>query len=93
MTTPSRTEVAKIIDRLLTGVLTREDASLWAGPLHLQESSDPLIEEALDLLTLIDAWQMDAEGHWTGYLYDFEGSWDLSMGEGAAAEGGVLIKE
>ena len=72
MTTPSRTEVVEIIDRLLAGGLTREDASLWAGSLHVEESPDPLVEEALDLLTLIDGWQTDAEGDRTGYLYDFD---------------------
>ncbi len=72
MTTPGRTEVLEIIDRLLAGGLTREDASRWAGPLHVEESPDSLVEEALDLLTLVDAWQIDAEGNRTGYLYDFD---------------------
>lgn len=48
------------------------DASRWAGPLHVEESPDSLVEEALDLLTLVDAWQIDEEGNRTGYLYDFD---------------------
>ena len=72
MTAPSRAQVIEIIDRLLTGALTREDASLWAGPLHILEAPDPLVEEALDLLTLTDAWQMDAGGKRTGYLFGFD---------------------
>jgi hypothetical protein len=67
---PSRAEVLEVINRLLAGDLTREEASRWAGPIHVDESPDSLIEDALDLLTLIDAWQTDAEGIRTGYLYD-----------------------
>lgn len=72
MTEPSRAQVIEIIDRLVAGALTREDASLWAGPLHVWEATDPLVEEALDLLTLTDAWQVDAKGRRTGYLFGFD---------------------
>ena len=71
MTAPSRAQVIEMMTLLLAGGLTREAASLWAGPLHVREALDPLVEEALDLLTLTDAWQVDAEGTRTGYLFDF----------------------
>ncbi len=73
MRAPDRSEVLEIIDLLLAGELSREDASRWAGALHVEESPDSLVEEALDLLTLVDAWQINEEGNRTGYLYDFDG--------------------
>ncbi len=57
-----------VIDRLLSGDLSREEASLWAGKLHIERSPDLDIEEALDVLTLIDARHSPEPGD---YLYDF----------------------
>jgi hypothetical protein len=67
----SRTEVLGIVDALLSGAMTREEASRWAGPLHVEEMADPVVEEALDLLTLTDAVQITDQVRPDGYLYDF----------------------
>jgi hypothetical protein len=64
----SHTEVLSVIDDLLSGHLTREEASLWAGPRHVEESPDPAVVEALDALTLIDARHFVQDGD---YLYDY----------------------
>lgn len=67
----SRTEVLGIVDALLSGAMTREEASMWAGPLHVEEMKDPVVEEALDLLSLTDAVQIADDGSPGGYLFDF----------------------
>jgi hypothetical protein len=67
----SREDVAKVIDELLAGELTREAAALWAGKRHVEEMADPVVEEALDLLTLIDGPQIDSDMKPVGYLFDF----------------------
>jgi hypothetical protein len=72
MNVASREDVVEMIDRLLSGRITREEASLWAGVLHVEESEDPVVEEALDILTLIDGREVDAEGNPTGFLFDFK---------------------
>ncbi len=54
----------------MTGSLSREAASLWAGKRHVEPSSDPAIEEALDILTLIDAPHVDSHGQPMDYMYD-----------------------
>lgn len=72
MNMPSREEVALVIDRLLAGAISREEASLWAGALHVVEAADPVIEKALDILTLIDGRHIDEAGRPMDYLYDFE---------------------
>lgn len=64
----SRAEVVSVINRLLSGEMSREEAALWAGKLHIKRSPDLDIEEALDVLTLIDARHSSGPG---AYLYDF----------------------
>lgn len=66
-----RNEVLRIVDALLSGEMTREEASRWAGPRHLDEMADPVVEEALNLLTATDAIQINDEGQAIGYLFDF----------------------
>lgn len=68
----SRAEVLKIIDQLLSGDITREAASLWASKRHVEEMADPLVEEALDIVTLIDGRHISSDGELAGYLYDLE---------------------
>lgn len=68
----SRAEVLEVIDRLLSGDLTREEASLWAGKRHVEEMADPLVEEALDIVTLIDGRHISSDGELAAYLYDFQ---------------------
>jgi len=65
-----RGDVLRVVDALLSGEMTREAASSWAGPLHVEEMADPVVEEALDLLTLTDAIQITHEGRPAGYLFD-----------------------
>lgn len=67
----SRSEVLRRVDAQLSGEMTREQASRWAGPLHVEEMADPVVEEALDLLTLTDAVQTNDEGRPVGNLFDF----------------------
>jgi hypothetical protein len=58
------------VDAPLSGEMTREEASKWAGQRHVEEMADPVVEEALDLLTATDAVQIDQEGQVVGYLFD-----------------------
>ena len=57
------------MDELLAGALTREAASAWAGPRHVEQQPDEAVEEALDVLTLIDARHFKDEGD---YLYGLD---------------------
>lgn len=61
----------EVVDRLLSGDLTREAAALWAGRRHVEPMADPLLEEALDILTLIDGRHTSDDGQPLGYMYDF----------------------
>lgn len=72
MTNPTRSEVVAAVDRLLAGVDTRTAASIRASMWHLGDIADPLVEEAVDLLTLIDAHQFDASGVRVGYMYSLD---------------------
>ena len=67
----SRLDVLRVVDALLAGEISRKAASGWAGPLHVEEMADPVVEEALDLLTLTDAVQTDGALEPVGYLFDF----------------------
>ncbi len=64
----SRADIMIVIDRLLAGDLSREDASAWAAARHIETSPDVVIEDALDVLALIDARHSPTRGD---YLYDF----------------------
>lgn len=67
-----RTEVLLVIDQLLSGELSREAASAWASERHLEVHPDPAVEEALDVLTLIDAREVSDALQPLHYLYDLE---------------------
>ncbi len=69
---PGRAEVLEVIDRLMAGDITREEAALWAGARHIVEASDPIVEEALDALVAVDQWQVDDDMRRVGYLFDFD---------------------
>jgi len=71
MAAPQRADVLEVIDRLLAGDISREEASAWAGDRHFQAAPDLAVEEALDVLTLIDARHVAGDGRPLGYLYDF----------------------
>lgn len=71
MTTPTRSEVLRLIDAVFAGDVSREEASAWAGARHVQVAEDSVVEEALDILTLIDARHVDDDGHVLDYMYDF----------------------
>jgi len=64
----SRAEVVTVIDRLLAGDLSREQASEWAAERHVEVSPDRLVEDALDVLVLIDACHTPGRAD---YLYDY----------------------
>ena len=66
----SRLDVLRVVDALLAGEIGRKATSGWAGPLHVEEMADPVVE-ALDLLTLTDAVQTDGALEPVGYLFDF----------------------
>jgi hypothetical protein len=63
----SRADVVGVIDQLLSGDLSREEASAWAAARHIERSPDLAVEEALDVLTLVDARHSPEQGD---YLYD-----------------------
>lgn len=67
----TRTEVLRVVDAPVSGEMTREEASRWAATPLLGELPDPVIEEVLDLLVIMDGWQIDQDGQKAGYLYDF----------------------
>lgn len=60
-----------MIDDLLLGAMSREAASSWAAGRHTAPSTDPAVEEALDVLALIDARHVNAQGQPMNYMYDF----------------------
>lgn len=70
MSTLSRSEVLEKIDELFAGG-SRESISLWAAEALAVPITDPLLEEVLEALVLIDALQFLA-GQSVGYMYDFE---------------------
>lgn len=70
MSTVSRGEVLKKIDELFAGQ-SRESVSLWAVDALEAPIADPLVEEALEALVLIDALQFLA-GKSIGYMYDLD---------------------
>jgi hypothetical protein len=73
--TPQRAQIRDVVDRLLTGSLSRTDASKWAvGALDLLDASDrtdEAAEEVLECLIGIDSVQTDETMNVTGYLFDF----------------------
>jgi hypothetical protein len=71
MTAPQRIEVMQVIDRLMSGGMSREAASAWASERHVQVAEDPVVEEVLDILTLIDARHVSEQGQPLDYMYDF----------------------
>jgi hypothetical protein len=70
MSAPQRTDLLGIIDLLMSEDLSREEVSAWASERHVEPAEDPLVEEALDILALIDARHVSAEGQPLGYMYD-----------------------
>jgi len=74
--------VLRLIDAVLAGAMSREEASAWAGARHVQAVKDPEVEEALDILTLIDARHVDDDGHPQDYMYDLT---ELSTARAALA--------
>lgn len=72
--TVSHAEILEVVDRLLAGTISREQASAWAGqalPAVETLGHDPLAEEVLDCLLAIDQIQTDSAMEVTGYLFDF----------------------
>jgi hypothetical protein len=67
---PSRADVLTVLDAVLTGTLTREAASQWAASHHIEVMDDASLEEALDVLVLIDARHTSDDGVPLNYLYD-----------------------
>lgn len=67
----TRNEVLRVVDALVSGEMTREEVSQWAANPLRGELPDPAIEEVLDLLVIVDGWQIDQDGQKAGYLYDF----------------------
>lgn len=67
----SRADLARAIDLLTSGALSREEVADWAAERHVSVAEDPAIEEALDLLALIDARHVSDEGVPMNYMYDF----------------------
>ena len=67
----SRPEVVQLIDRLVSGELSREAAAVWASERHIAPMGDPLVEDVLDALSLIDARHVSNGGEPLHYLYDF----------------------
>lgn len=51
--------------------MSREAASEWASARHVEAAPDPVIEEALDVLALIDGRHVDHNGTPLDYMYDF----------------------
>lgn len=70
MTPPQRAEVLQVIDRLLSGDMGREVVAAWASARHVEIASDPLVEETLDILALIDARHVREDGQPSDYMYD-----------------------
>ena len=68
---PSRIELVAFIDPVISRELSREAASAWACELHLVQAADPIVEEALDVLSLIDARHV-REDRPLNYMYDFD---------------------
>jgi hypothetical protein len=69
MTQPvaTRDEVLEMLDGLLAGSVTRESVASWAIARHSEQHPDPDVEEALDVLALIDA----RHGPGLNYLFDY----------------------
>ena len=84
--TPTRSEIQQIIDRLISAELSREAASDWATEHHVEVAADPVVEEALDILALIDARHVSGDGRVLDYMYDFA---DLSLAREALASDGA----
>lgn len=61
-----------IIDRLLSGELSREAAASWAGKRHATEQADPVVEDALDIVVGLDARQITRTGEDAGYLFGLD---------------------
>jgi hypothetical protein len=72
MEPPARTEILQVIDLLLSGDMSREAASAWAVKRHMEVAPDPIVEEALDILALIDARHVSDQGQLQHYMYDFD---------------------
>lgn len=67
---PTRAEVAEVIDHLLTGSITRDEASRW-GASRSAETGDDVIDEAVIALWTINYLQEDEFGRCLGYMWDF----------------------
>lgn len=52
---PTRTDIIHLIDQLIAGAVSREDASLWATARIDIDSADELIDDALSFIAIIDA--------------------------------------
>lgn len=66
-----RRGLLEIIDQLLAGSLSREDASRWALERVFEEVTDPLIDEALDALSVCDELSFNGDPPYP-YLVDLD---------------------
>lgn len=69
---PSRAEVVAVIDQVLAGTLSREDASNWALPCADTVWPDEAVEDALSLMLVFYAPQTDWDGNVNGYCHTLD---------------------
>lgn len=72
----NRADVQRVIGYLLNGLITREDAALWASHEVFERAEDELLDEALEALALVDAQHGEGGGD---YLYDLDELRALSL--------------
>lgn len=66
----TRAEVAEVIDQLLSGRWSRDEASRW-GAARSDETGDDVVDEAVIALWTINYLQEDESGRSVGYMWDF----------------------
>ena len=69
----------------MSGGMSREAASAWASERHVHVAADPVVEEALDILAILDARHVSDQGQPLEYMYDFA---ELSAARQALARDG-----
>lgn len=73
LSAPRRTELAQMVRRLVDGEISRESASLWAAARWADDARDPVVQECMEALVLIDARHVHPAGVPMDYLYELEG--------------------
>lgn len=72
MRSKERSELVRVIDDLLRGSISRPEASEWAAARIDAVTDDAQVHEALELLIMSDALQVDEHDRPSEYMFELD---------------------